>query len=151
MATKISQILRGVLQPGAAHAEKIVSKATKWTLLFCRLTKPSTGIKTELMHWLYYAMAVPRIKYVTDVWYTPILKAEMGCWSTGSMGMVHRLTSIQHIATRAIAGSVWTMAADILVSWFTCFPPYFSLFYPFPPTSLPTMCLSFSLVFTLIT
>jgi len=58
------------------HAERTIAKAAKWTLLFCRLTKPSTDVKLDLMRYLYHVVAIPKLTYAANVWFTPINKKE---------------------------------------------------------------------------
>ena len=36
-----------------------------------RLTKPSTGVRARLMRQLYLSVALPKITYGIDIWYTP--------------------------------------------------------------------------------
>ena len=98
------------------HAEREITRAAKWTLLFRRLSKPSTGIKAELMRCIYCAVAVPRFTYVADVWFTPLQKAEGRKRTMGSVSTVCQLTSIQHIATTAITGTMRTVATDTQTS-----------------------------------
>ena len=54
------------------QAEKTIAKAVKWTLLFCRLSKPLPGIHTKYMHQLYSTVAIPKFTYAADIWFTPV-------------------------------------------------------------------------------
>lgn len=96
------------------QAENAIAKAAKWTLLFRRLTKPSTGIHTTFMCCLYRAIAVPKYTYAADVWFTPLHRKEGQKRTTGSVNVVRKLTSIQRIATTAITGAMRTTATDTL-------------------------------------
>jgi len=52
------------------QSQRGITNATKWILQFQRLTKPSTGVKAELMRQLYISVAIPKMTYMLDVWYT---------------------------------------------------------------------------------
>ena len=54
------------------QAECAAAAAAKWTLQFCRLTRPSTGIRPKFMRQLYCAVVIPRFTYMADVWYVPV-------------------------------------------------------------------------------
>lgn len=96
------------------QAQKAVAKATKWILMFRRLTKPSTGIKPGLMRQLYLAVAVPKMTYGLDVWYIPPEKLEGARHNSGSVGVQRQLGKIQRIATLAITGALRTTPSDLL-------------------------------------
>jgi hypothetical protein len=51
--------------------QRATSNATKWLLLYRRLTRPLTGTNSRLMCQLYISVALPKITYGLDVWYTP--------------------------------------------------------------------------------
>ena len=55
------------------QAQQAMANATKWLLQYRRLTRPSTGVKPKLMR-QYIAVALPKITYGLDVWYTPPTK-----------------------------------------------------------------------------
>ena len=96
------------------QGEKAIAKAVKWTLLACRLTKPSTGVRATYMRQLYCTVAIPKFTYAVDVWYTPVQKKEGRKKAKGSVGLVHKLTSVQWLATSAITSAMHTTASDIL-------------------------------------
>ena len=50
-----------------AQAERVVAKATKWTLASWRLARPATGISPQQMCQLYQAVAIPSFTYAADV------------------------------------------------------------------------------------
>ena len=54
-----------------AQAQRGIANATKWILQFRWLTKPSTGVKAKLMRQLYLSVAIPKMTYGLDIWYTP--------------------------------------------------------------------------------
>jgi hypothetical protein len=53
------------------QAQRATANATKWILQYRRLTRPSTGVGSKLMRQLYLSVALPKITYGLDVWYTP--------------------------------------------------------------------------------
>ena len=83
--------------------EHAAAKAAKWTLQFCRLTRPSTGIRPKFMRQLYCAVAIPRFTYAADVWYAPVSHGAQSTRATRSVGAMKQLESIQHIAVTAIS------------------------------------------------
>src|ERR1700678_1707490 len=56
------------------QAQQATANAPKWILQFRRLTRPSTGVRSRLMRQLYLAVALPKITYGLDIWYTPPTK-----------------------------------------------------------------------------
>ena len=69
------------------QAERVIAKATKWSLCACRLAKPATGISPHQMHQLYQAVAVPSFTYAADVWFSPIVRSMEGKKARGSVGV----------------------------------------------------------------
>jgi hypothetical protein len=53
------------------HHDLVLARAVKWTALFKRLNRMTTGISLKLTRRLYLAVAVPRITYAADTWYVP--------------------------------------------------------------------------------
>jgi hypothetical protein len=96
------------------QAEKAVAKAVKWTLLFRRLSKPSTGVQAKYMRQLYTAVAIPKFTYAADVWFTPIQRQAGRRRASGLVGVVRKLTSVQRMATIAITGAMKTTATDVM-------------------------------------
>ena len=96
------------------QAEKTIAKAVKWTLLFCRLSKPLTGIHAKYMRQLYSTVAILKFTYAADIWFTPVQRHVGKKKATGSVGVVRKLTSVQRIATIAITGAMKTTVTDIL-------------------------------------
>ena len=77
------------------QAQRATTNATKWILQYQRLTKPSTGVKIKLMQQLYLAVALPKITYSIDTWYTPPNKKEGQSKYSGSVTFLRNLTKIQ--------------------------------------------------------
>jgi len=97
-----------------AQAQKGISNATKWLLQFRRLTKPSTGVKAKLMRQLYVLVAIPKMTYGLDVWYTPPTKPVGAKRNHGSVTALRGLQKAQHVATLAITGALRTTPTDVL-------------------------------------
>ncbi len=51
--------------------EFAISKATSWVLQFCQLSCCSSGVPLRYMRQLYLTVAVPKMTYGLEVWYTP--------------------------------------------------------------------------------
>ena len=96
------------------QADYALAKAAKWTLAFRRLAQPSSGVNLRLMCQMYNAVAIPKLAYVADVWYTPTCKKEGASRRSSSVGVANRLISIQRMATIAIMGAMHTTATDVL-------------------------------------
>ena len=94
--------------------QKTISKATSYVLLFRRLTKHSTGIPAKLMRRLYLSVAVPKMMYGLDIWYTPPYQEEGKRRKTGSVKALKEFTKIQRIATLAITGALRTTPNELL-------------------------------------
>ena len=119
-----------IIRPSAAHkylgiifnqelqwqeqVEQATATAAKWTLQFCRLTKPSTGVRSRFMRQLYCTVAMPRFTYAADIWYVPVSHATPGAKATRSAGVMERLESIQRITVTTILGALCTTAMDVM-------------------------------------
>ena len=96
------------------QAQRATANATKWILQFRRLTKPSTGVKAKLMRQMYLSVALPKITYGIDVWYTPPTKRAGTTKSSGSVTILRNLQKIQRIATLAITGTLRSTPNDFV-------------------------------------
>ena len=94
------------------QAQRATANATKWILQFRRLTRPSTGVRSRLMRQLYLAVALPKITYGIDIWYTPPTKPAGQARNTGSAGTLRNLQKVQRIAALAITGLLRTSPND---------------------------------------
>ena len=94
------------------QAQRATANATKWVLQFRRLTRPSTGVNSRLMRQLYLAVALPKITYGIDIWYSPPTKPVGYTRNTGSVGILRNLQKIQRMATLAITGTLRTSPND---------------------------------------
>ena len=97
-----------------AQAQRATANATKWILQFHRLTRPSTGVKLKLMRQLYISVALPKITYGIDAWYTPPNKQENQNRNTGSVTILRNLQKVQRIAVLAITGTLRSSPNDFI-------------------------------------
>jgi hypothetical protein len=96
------------------QTHKAITKATKWTLLFRRLTKIASGLSAKLMRRLYITVAIPKMTYGLDIWYTPPNKPVGKKKNTGSVKALKELSKLQRLATTAINGAFKTSPTDLL-------------------------------------
>jgi ribonuclease HI len=96
------------------QAHKGVANATKWVMQFRRLTKISTGMGVKLLRQLYIAVALPKMTYALDVWYTPPTKPVGQRKSIGSVGVLRQMTKLQRLASLAIVGGMKSTPTDLL-------------------------------------
>jgi ribonuclease HI/endonuclease/exonuclease/phosphatase family metal-dependent hydrolase len=96
------------------QAQRATANATKWILQFRRLTKPSSGVKARLMRQLYLAVALPKITYGLDIWYTPPTKPAGYTRNTGSVEALRNLQKAQRMAALAITGTLRTSPNDFV-------------------------------------
>ena len=96
------------------QAQRATANATKWTLQYRRLTRPSTGVGPKLMRQLYLSVALPKITYGIDVWYTPPNKPAGYTKNSGSVGALHNLQKTQRLATTAITGTLRSSPMDLI-------------------------------------
>ena len=88
------------------QGQHAAANTTNWILQFCRLSKPSTGVGAKLMRQLYLVVALPKITYRIDIWYTPPEKPTGFKKSTCLVSALHSLQKTQRIATLAIIGTL---------------------------------------------
>src|SRR6266481_2044876 len=96
------------------QAERMVAKATKWSLCARWLARHATGISPRQMRQLYQAVVVPGFSYAADVWFGPVLRPESGGKAKGSVGVARKLTSVQQIATTTVTRALHTLATDVM-------------------------------------
>ena len=96
------------------QTHEAIAKATKWVLLYRRLTKPSTGLSAKFMRRLYITVAVPKMTYGLDVWYTPPNKPVGRKKNSGSVKALRELGKLQRLATLAINGALRSSPTDLL-------------------------------------
>ena len=96
------------------QADYALSKAAKWTLAFHRLARPASGVNLQLMCQMYSAVAIPKVAYVANIWYTPTHKKEGAGRCSSSVSITNKLASIQQMGAIAIMGVMRTIATDVL-------------------------------------
>lgn len=92
---------------------RAVEKATKWVMMYKRLTKPITGMRLRLVHHLWLSVGIPKLTYALDVWYTPPHKQLGKTRNTGSVMATKLMTRVQRTASLAITGAFKSTATDI--------------------------------------
>lgn len=104
------------------QAQRATANTTKWILQYQRLTRVSTGVCSKLMHQLYLAVALPKITYGIDVWYTPPTKPAGYTRNIGSVGILRNLQKAQRLATTAITGTLRSAPNDLIDAHAGIFP-----------------------------
>jgi ribonuclease HI/endonuclease/exonuclease/phosphatase family metal-dependent hydrolase len=92
-------------------AAKAIGKGAKWVSQIIRLSRPSTGVASKYIRQMYVAVAVSKMTYAVDVWYTPVLSPRQGR-RTGSVGITQKIASVQRTAGLAITGALRSTATD---------------------------------------
>ena len=96
------------------QTQEVISKATKWTLLYKWLMKPASGLSARFMKCLYLTVAVPKMTYGLDIWYTPPSREPGKKRSSGSVKALKELSKLQHTAALAMIGTLRTTPTDLL-------------------------------------
>lgn len=78
-----------------AQAKKGMAKAKQWNSLYGRLTRPSTGLNSKFMRQLYITVAIPKMTYALEVWYTPPTQPAGSRRKTGSVRVLNCMQSLQ--------------------------------------------------------
>lgn len=95
--------------------ERAARAAEGWVNLVRRLSRTSTGISAKGMRQLYISIAIPKMSYAADVWYTlPHKPNENAKKRFGAIRFTQRLVSTQRRATTNILGAMRTTAGDTL-------------------------------------
>jgi hypothetical protein len=93
------------------QAVSAVGKGAAWVSKIVRLSRPSTGVASKFMRQMYIAVAVAKMAYAADVWYTPVTTPQQGK-RKGSVGITQKIASVQRMAGLAIAGALCSTATD---------------------------------------
>ena len=99
------ELLGAVISPQATHkflgmimdqdfhwkpqADYGTAKAAKWILAYQQLTKVGSGASLAAMRQLYCAVAIPKMTYAIDVWYTPVHTREGNKRRSGLVGFTN--------------------------------------------------------------
>jgi hypothetical protein len=63
-----------------------------------RLSTMTKGIPLRLMRQLYQAIAIPKMLYAADLWFTPAFHDGSDTPEKGSLGVAKRMTTVQRMA-----------------------------------------------------
>jgi hypothetical protein len=96
------------------HVAYAIAKGTAYTLQLRRLSSTATGMPIKLARQLYQVVAIPKMLYTADVWFTPAYWEGSDIAQRGSLGVARKMTTVQRIAAIAITGAMKTTATDVL-------------------------------------
>ena len=100
-----------------------VAKGTKYTLAFCRLAKPSLGIKNRFTHLLFNSVVIPKMLYGVDVWGAKMV-VEMGK-RAGRKGQGCLLERVLRMHALTVTSAMRTTTTDVTVAHANLMPiPY---------------------------
>ena len=108
-----------------AQTERAARTAEAWVNLVRRLARTSTGISAKGMRQLYLTIAVPRMTYAAEVWYTlPHKTKPTSKKRTGAVKFTQKLLSMQRRAAITMLGAMRTTAGDVLNAHAHLPPPH---------------------------
>jgi ribonuclease HI len=109
----------------SAQQDRAARAAEGWINLVRRLARTSTGISAKAMRKLYTSIAVPKMAYAADVWYTlPHKPSETAKKRLGSIRFTRLMASAQRRATINMLGAMRTTAGDVLNAHAHIPPPH---------------------------
>jgi len=76
---------------------------------------------------MYCAVALPKMTYAVDMWYTPTYKKEGAKKMSGSVGITKKLLMVQRMGSMAITGVLRTTPTDLLDLHAGLWPVHFML------------------------
>lgn len=97
-----------------AQADNTVMKGIAYVLQLRRLSTSAKGLPLRLMCQLYLAVAVPKMIYAADLWFSPVYREGSNTLQRGSIGVAKRLSTVQCLVAIAITGAMRTSATDII-------------------------------------
>lgn len=97
-----------------AQVDNAIARGLSYVMQLRRLSASAKGLPMHLMRQLYLAVAVPKMLYAADLWFSPVFHTGSNTLQRGSIGVAKRLTSIQRLAAIAITGALRTTATDTL-------------------------------------
>lgn len=108
-----------------AQHEKASSSAIAWTNLVRRLAHTASGISANGIQQLYLTVAIPKMAYAAEVWYTlPHKTNETHTKRTGSIKFTNLIQSAQRKVTITMLGVMRTTAGDVLNAHALTPPPH---------------------------
>jgi len=109
-----------------AQTERAARSGETWINLVRRLARTSTGISAKGMRQLYISIAIPKMTYAAEVWYTlPHTANESSRKRMGSVKFTQKLLSAQRRATITMLGAMRTTAGDVLNAHAYLPPPHY--------------------------
>jgi ribonuclease HI len=94
-----------------AHA---VEKGTKWAAQIRRLARLTWGITPKYARRLFISVALPRMLYAIDVWYTPSSVEHADTRAIGTAKVTKQVETVQRAGALAITGGLRTSPTDAL-------------------------------------
>jgi hypothetical protein len=97
-----------------AQVDHTIVKGMAYVLQLCRLSSTAKGLSLWLMCQLYQAVALLKMLYAADLWFTPSFQEGSVELQWGSVGMAKWLTSVQCTAALAITRAMlkaWRLTA----------------------------------------
>ena len=109
----------------SAQADRAARSADAWINLIRRLTRISKGISAPGMRLLYTAVAIPKMAYAADVWYSPPHRANNTATKrSGMIKFTNRIQSAQRRITIPMLGAMRSTAGDVLNAHAFLPPPH---------------------------
>jgi hypothetical protein len=96
------------------QVDNAIARGTAYVFQLRRLSTTAKGIPLRLMRQLYQAIAIPKMLYAADLWFSPVYREGTDELQRGSVGVAKRISSVQRIAALAITGALRSTATDIL-------------------------------------
>ena len=101
------------------YASHGMAKGTDWILHLQRLAKPTQGLSYHYTCQLYLSVALPKMTYAADIWFTPIhhsnnSSCHLSMMAFGSVGFANKLVKVQRIVALHIAGALCSTTTDLL-------------------------------------
>ena len=78
------------------------------------INKTGIGLSARFMRCLYLTVAVPKMTYSLDVWYTPLHRELGKIRNSGLVKALKELSKLQQIAALATMGALCTTPTDLL-------------------------------------
>ncbi len=94
------------------HIEYAVEKGIKASVALTWLANTKIGMPHKYIHQLFIGLVAPHMEYALPVWYNPVKEGEER-WS-GSVGVVRKLSKLQQLACKVMAGGLRTTSTDAL-------------------------------------
>jgi len=127
-AVQVHRFLGVLLDPKlkwTAQTDRAARTAETWINLVRRLARTSTGISARGMRQLYLSIAVPRMTYAAEVWYTlPHKMHPLSKKRAGAVRFTKKMQSAQRRAAITMLGAMRTTAGDVLDAHAYLPPPH---------------------------